>query len=114
MFKDCPSFSFLLISCSKSKIFRTTFFQPNVQENSLPTYIDSRGLKCEVVSTSSEPKLIALFIELVLGNTKTLETLVVRLEDNIDAERFELLQMVQKLSHDVTIVIKHNVSDFEF
>ncbi|KFK23654.1 hypothetical protein AALP_AAs42163U000200, partial [Arabis alpina] len=74
------------------------------------TYVDSQGMKFEVAPI----KLIALFIELVLGNTKTLETLVVSLDDKLDANQFEeLLQMAQTLPQDhnnVSIVInKHKV-----
>lgn len=63
------------------------------------THMDSRGSKFDVFLTSSEPNLIDLFIVLVLGNTKTLETLVVRLDDNLDANKFEeLLQMADSSS----------------
>ncbi|CAA7033276.1 unnamed protein product [Microthlaspi erraticum] len=87
LLRNSPELKKLTLNLYKSRIVRS-----NVQENYLRTYIDSRGLKFEVVPASSEPKLIALFIELVLGNRKTLETLVVRLRDNLDAERFDELR----------------------
>ncbi|KAL1219923.1 F-box/LRR-repeat protein [Cardamine amara subsp. amara] len=89
-----------------------------IEEMYLHSYSDSRGLEFGIFPTSREPKLIALFIEFLLGNTKTLETLVVRLENNLDATKFEeLLQMAQTISHnynDVSILVKQNTYPKDF
>jgi len=73
-------------------------------------------LKDEIFPTSQEyevvkPKVMASFMELLLANTNTLETLVVQLGSCIARSRFkELFQIALTLSHDkkVSVMLKRS------
>lgn len=62
------------------------------------------------VGNHAEANLVALFMELLLKNTRNLDTMVVLLAGYLDASSFEeLLAMAKELSHkynNVSIVIK--------
>ncbi|KFK24751.1 hypothetical protein AALP_AA8G020100 [Arabis alpina] len=67
------------------------------QSRRLKNWASPASWECEV----AEPKLVASFVELLLENTTTLETLVLRLGSYFDRSRFgELTQITHTLSHD--------------
>ncbi|CAH8265403.1 unnamed protein product, partial [Arabidopsis lyrata] len=106
----------------KKLIVRTIDCDAMRKEN-LDNYLDVYGLnpyQCSearvfgnMYRTSVESKHVALFMELVLKITKTLEKMVVRLGPYRNTRVFEeLLQMVPVLSHDnkVSIVLSSTKS----
>lgn len=109
-------------ACKQPKRSMSFCLSSVLQDKLVSRYLDSQDLnpdQCwrlkDVVFPTSykyevvKPKLMASFMELLLANTSTLETLVLRLGSYINRSRFEeLFQIALRLSHNykVSIVLK--------